>query len=436
MIWLKFAGGLQFSQRDVAGKQLLLGMGNSTIRHGNVTWTAVHSGCAIAQKYRPRAAPSSHHLQQKLYGYLCNFARFHDAFDQLIGALAAVMTLPSHNRFGASITLPKPINRPSSRRNTELVYVSQVPTTAELPHFMALSCTSDLVASCLRSSFWEPGIPCNLASQWLNPAMKEVFPSFIQSKNFHTLVLAMSRRRPNIASLWLGSAITGLLPRVFEVSRTFLPTIFLEAAVWTSSPQSFMDPQSYRLVAVKNIDGVDMISREDEFRLLFVTDEDSQEYGSPPLSPYPPFGLVNVRNSSLGYSTILTGTLAVICLLPNSVRSSANGYLLFTYSWLKKKLSTLAIIGPSLAQPSVEEGFDESVSEIATRNLFSWTFFAEGVRAEEKTHWKHEWLEFLTDRDDNAVLSESSSSDREHGVNDRNFDYVRKWQNEVPVEFE
>jgi hypothetical protein len=36
MIWLKFTGGLQSSQRDVAGKQLLLGMGNSTIRHGNV----------------------------------------------------------------------------------------------------------------------------------------------------------------------------------------------------------------------------------------------------------------------------------------------------------------------------------------------------------------------------------------------------------------
>jgi hypothetical protein len=234
------------------------------------------------------------------YGYLCNFARFHDTFDQLIGALAAAMTLPSHNRFGAPITLPKPINRPNSCRNTELIYISQIPTTAELPHFMALSCTSGLVASCLMSSFWEPGIPCNLASQRLYPAMKKVFPPFVQSKNFHPLILAMSHRRPNIASLWLGSAVTGLFPRVFEVSRTFLPTVFLEAAIWTSSPQSFMDPQYYRLVAVKNIDGVDMISREDEFRLLYVTDEDSQEYGSPPLSPYPPFGLVNVRNSSLG----------------------------------------------------------------------------------------------------------------------------------------
>lgn len=81
---------------------------------------------------------------------------------------------------------------------------------------------------------------------------------------------------------------------------------------------------------------------------------------------------------------LLAGTLAVTYLLPNLVRSSAKEHLLFTYSWLKKKLSTLPIIGLSLAQPSVEEEFDESVSEIATRNLFSWTFFAEGIRAKKR----------------------------------------------------
>ncbi|KOS39506.1 hypothetical protein ACN38_g9653 [Penicillium nordicum] len=235
--------------------------------------------------------------------YLYNFARFHDAFDQLIAALAAAITLPSHNRFGASIILPKPINRPaspSSRQNTQLIYANQIPTTTELPHFMALSCSSGLVASCLMSSFWEPGIACNMASQWLNPPLKEVFPPFIRSKNFHPIIAAMSQRRPSIASLWLGSAITGLLPRVFEMSRLFLPTVSLEAVIWTSSPQSFMDPQYHRLAPVKNIDGLDMISREDEFRLLFITDEDSQEYGTPPLSPYPPFGMVNVQNTSLG----------------------------------------------------------------------------------------------------------------------------------------
>ncbi|KAJ9488277.1 hypothetical protein VN97_g5032 [Penicillium thymicola] len=253
-----------------------------------------------------------------------------------------------------------------------------------------------------------------------------------------------------------------------------------------------MDPQYHRLAPVKNIDGLDMISREDGFRLLFIMDKDSQEYGSPPLSPYPPFGLVNVQNTSLGvrlhlscdhrleyhswnwlcqngkglsdfdmscqssqesprpmihilasisaaivitctglykssfridsllqkYSTLpLSGTLAVVCLLPNLIRSAAHEHLLFARSWLKKKLSpSPPSIGPSLVRPSVQEGFDDSVSELATRNLFSWTFFSEGIRPGEKTLWKHEWLELLIDRDDNAALSESSSSGREDEV--------------------
>lgn len=241
-------------------------------------------------------APSSAEAQ----GYLFNFARFHDAFDQLIVAFAAAITLPSHNRFGSSIVLPKPINRRSSCHNTQSICANQIPTTDELPHFMALSCTSGLVASCLFGCLWEPGIACNLASQWLNPPMKDIFPSFIQSKNFHSIICAMSQRRPNVASLWLGSAVTGLLPRIFQVSRTFLPTIYLEAVIWTASPQSFMDPQHHRLVPVKKMGGLDMICREDEFRLLFITDVNSETYGNPPLSPYPPFGLVNVQNTSLG----------------------------------------------------------------------------------------------------------------------------------------
>lgn len=239
--------------------------------------------------------PSSAEAQQ----YLFNFARYHDAFDQLIGALAAAITLPSHNRFGSSVVLPKPIKRHSARHNTALVYANQIPTADELPHFMALSCTSGLIASCLFGSFWEPGIPCNLASQWLHPPTKKIFPPFIQSKNFRPIICAMSQRRPNVASLWLGSTITGLLPRIFQVSRTFLPTIYLEATIWTGSPQSFMDPNYHRLTPVKKIDGLDMISREDEFRVLFVTDVHSETYGNPPLSPYPPFGLVDVQNTSL-----------------------------------------------------------------------------------------------------------------------------------------
>lgn len=63
-MWPKFDGGLQSLQKGAAGRQLLLGMVNSTIRHGNVIWTAVYSDCGILHIYHPRPPSSSHHLQQ------------------------------------------------------------------------------------------------------------------------------------------------------------------------------------------------------------------------------------------------------------------------------------------------------------------------------------------------------------------------------------
>lgn len=238
----------------------------------------------------------------KAQEYLFNLARFYDAFDEVISALAAAITLPEHNRFGAPITLPQATRgRNESRQNTERIYANEIPTSAEIPHFMAFSATSGLVATCLFGCFWEPGIPCNLVSQWLNPPMREIFPPFIQAKESYTVVGAMSQRRPNVAALWLGSAITGLLPRIFQfpVNRSMLPTTCLEAATWTASPHSFMDSRYYHPAPVERIDGLNVIPREDEFRLMFVTDVLSQTFRNPPLSPYPPFGHVAIENTSL-----------------------------------------------------------------------------------------------------------------------------------------
>lgn len=245
--------------------------------------------------------PSSAEAQE----YLCNLARLHDAFDQLVCALAAVMTLPTQNRFGASVTLPRPVasSRPTSafrsHLSTELTFLDQIPKFTEIPQYMVFSATSGLLASCLLGSFWEPSIPCNLASEWLNPAMKEITSSLFQSGQSFPIIWAMSARRPRLASLWLGATITGLLPRIIQVSQSFLPTIFLEAVVWTESPQSFMDPPNHRNVKSRIIGDRVTISREDEFRLLYLTDTLSHEYGNPPICPYSPFGDVDIRDISL-----------------------------------------------------------------------------------------------------------------------------------------
>lgn len=204
------------------------------------------------------------------------------------------------NRLGASIALPSAVRGTMLHQDTEALYGAQVPTIPELSHYMAFSGTSGAITSCLFGSFGEPDMPCNLVSEWLNPPFQEVFPLFLQSKQYCTIIRAMSDRRPSVASLWIGSAITGLLPQIFQISQAcILSPPCLEAAVWSTSPQSFMDPKNHRQVPVQIQEGLEMIPREDEFRLLFKTDTESRIYGGPPISPYQPFGWVTLQDTSI-----------------------------------------------------------------------------------------------------------------------------------------
>ncbi|KAE8323648.1 hypothetical protein BDV39DRAFT_195723 [Aspergillus sergii] len=395
--------------------------------------------------------------------YLFNLAR----------ALAATMTILLHSRFGACITLPlpKPESPPLPHRNTELAYRKHIPTAAEILHYMAISCTSGVITSCLFSSFWEPDIPCNLVSQWLNLPMREIFPSLIRSKKYHAIVCAIAQRRPNIAPLWLGSLITGFLPRIFQVCRSHVPAVYLEAATWTGSPQSFMDPRYHRLAPVQKTDGVQLIPREDEFRLLFITDVDSETYRNPPLSPYRPFGYIELRNTSidvrLHYSCnhqlsyycwnwkceggqrvessieskplsstglklawmVLGSTYTTLykSLLGNNFWAQIYRKLVSLCSWLRGLRPT----NPPREDLYKEEIFDDTLSELATRNIFSWTFFSEGTRPEERELWKHEWLELLVDRNDGAESSESSVTDVDDEANCKKLEHVHKWRGNV-----
>lgn len=54
--------------------------------------------------------------------------------------------------------------------------------------------------------------------------------------------------------------------------------------------------------------------------------------------------------------------------------------------WMEKAcLIVTSKIWPKFRHPKEEGGFNDRLSEIATRNLSSWTFFTEGVRTEEKS---------------------------------------------------
>jgi hypothetical protein len=366
--------------------------------------------------------PSSGEAQQ----YLCNFARLHNAYDQLIAAFVAALTIPSHLRFGAPVTLPKPKLMTHSR-GPGSICGTYVPSTDQLPHFMLLSCIPNVLPSCLFGCFWTPGVHCNVASEWLHPILREILPPLIQEKKYEVIIRMMAARQPSLAPLWLGSAITGILPRIQSILSSFMPPGCPEATVWTNCYQSFMDSAFHKELRISdNATLGKIICREDEFRLLYLTDIESDRYGMLPLSPYPPFGVVKLDETALevrlhafcghqlDYShwawrnhdrpdlidfgiprlacphsheqgpsrkpIVITGICRLLARLQS--KSYTFWHLLFGLLW-----------PPGKALPC------EKLSEIATRNIFSWTFFSDGVRPDEMAMWRHEWLSFLLDHE-------------------------------------
>ncbi|KAJ5801155.1 uncharacterized protein N7518_003223 [Penicillium psychrosexuale] len=84
-------------------------------------------------------------------------------------------------------------------------------------------------------------------------------------------------------------------------------------------------------------------------------------------------------------------------------------------------------IRPRAIQQKEEKSLNDRLSRIATRNLFSWTLFIDGIRTEEKPLWKHDWLEDLIERDLSVESSESSSSATEGEAKHQTTEYIEKW---------
>lgn len=103
--------------------------------------------------------------------YLYKFAKVHYIYDQLLAAFIAALTLPRQGRFGARIILPRPRFITGFPEHTELVSFERIPPISHLPHYMALSCIPNALSSFIFGCFWEPGVDCNVASEWLYPIL-------------------------------------------------------------------------------------------------------------------------------------------------------------------------------------------------------------------------------------------------------------------------
>ncbi|KAG9780210.1 hypothetical protein KCU88_g3774, partial [Aureobasidium melanogenum] len=254
-----------------------------------------HSPSTDSSSFATAKPPSSTQALQ----HLMDFAKLHDVVDQLLAAFAGALTLPPRQRYGAPVVLPQLVAALPKKEKIRVTLARLLPSASDLPHFMAFSCVSMAVFSCLGSSLWQPGIACNLVSEWLYPIWQQALPELRREKRSDIIVRMMAMRRPSVAPLWLGSAITGSLPIFLDYHNGYGGPILLETVEWAKAPQSFMDPGYHRKAPVKVEKGQKYICREDEMRLLYISNRQSSQYQHLPLVPFPPIGSSRIKSTAI-----------------------------------------------------------------------------------------------------------------------------------------
>ncbi|PLB55666.1 hypothetical protein P170DRAFT_506221 [Aspergillus steynii IBT 23096] len=231
---------------------------------------------------------------------LLKFAHSHDVGSQFSIALTIAMSLPMHRYYGTDVKLPPPRAHGSKLLTTTHL---DVPPTwmqlkTEMPYYMTLSCSPEVMISTLCGSFWQPQVPCNMASQWLHPVLEEVLGEVADTKSQEVLALIGAIRRPSVGALWIGAAVSGIGPKLVERVSGNMQPLDLNVFPWTGAPQSFMDGAG---IGPYTWGDPEYISRTDIWRLLNLspTEENDWAYENRPMTPWEPCGACLIANCAL-----------------------------------------------------------------------------------------------------------------------------------------
>lgn len=134
-----------------------------------------------------------------------------------------------HQYYGSNVQLPFPRAHGGKTPTTPVDGISLMWTdfNEELPYYMTLSCSPEVMMSTLCGSFWEPDVPCNMVSPWLHPVLKEVLgdASAIKDRDQELLALIGVIRRPSVSALWIRAVISGLAPKIVQKVRRGRPPL-------------------------------------------------------------------------------------------------------------------------------------------------------------------------------------------------------------------
>ncbi|KAL1983795.1 hypothetical protein VTN96DRAFT_9881 [Rasamsonia emersonii] len=335
--------------------------------------------------------PSSSRAMQ----FLQDFCRLHNAGTAFSIAIATVLLLPVHNLYGSPVKIQWQRLHQLHRQNGGVSLDKQLENFRNnLPYYMTLGCHPRGIMSNLCGVFWEPDIPCNLAHAWLYAPL-DLLPRApgvdgVETLYHDVLIRDCALRRPNIASLFLAASLTNLMPMVLRFVRSGLPVLDLDAAAWTGSAQSFIQNSGQR---VSN--SPECMSRSDIWRLLYITGE----YPSPPLTPWKPFGEMDLQD---------------VPLQARAHHGCSDHFLRYSHwSWQLADNTVLedegvhpeASVCKSQSVPACPRNLqlntrsemipllEETASENATRHAFQWvTVNGDGFAPSEHEIYTHEWI--------------------------------------------
>jgi hypothetical protein len=382
---------------------------------------------------RPARPPPS---SAEAFGHLAEFALYHNLGSQFLVALTMAMTIPTHRFHGSVIQLPLPIGSKVQQENASATSVPSewIALGDELPFYMTLSCSPEVVISSLCGMFWEPSIDCNMVSPWLHPILNEVplGKGIAGTPGFYYEVLAVicSFRQPRISSLWLGAVASGLTPIVLRRIKRGRPPLDINAFPWTGCPQSFMDVAGSGPYIIEGSE--DSVRREDVWRLLHLPPviDDDLYYNNRPFTPWAPPGSTTAPNCPLRVRSHL-----------NCVRHSfeyqkwnwkaEDGSVIEDEGFSKDTTCKGTTLSNGLEIKAItleipEQPFDQEASEEASLDVFRWVMVnGEGVPPEEI--YRHDWLRI--DEDDDELSASGDGYSSSHAPDEKEEREIEDWLN-------
>ncbi|KAK2594298.1 hypothetical protein QQS21_008004 [Conoideocrella luteorostrata] len=341
--------------------------------------------------------------------YLSEYCSLYDVTDQSQEALAAVLLIPVAKLDNRRIELPIPHlpHIAESRHSRKQVTPDWRGELCQLDRLLTLSCNSRGVKSLLNSIFFEPDVYCNDCGAWLQGSF-----AFLDSDKASDMYLRLStfiKRDPGLGFLWVGTFITGAEASCLREARMGWWKVDLNAAAWTGTHVSFIQDFVPKATSITH-----QISRADECRLTYLCHE--QDHTVPPLFPFAPFGFTSMEDTDLN-------------VRQHAKCSAVHGLLQHSFTWDCNDGRTTAREKTNLAKATIRfkarrppgwnssasvnfENFDieDEVSEMVTRNVFTWLRGNDGFPVAEREIREHEWIENLESDDDSPIEGDIRSA--------------------------